>query len=354
MLARLHVARLALLEALPIRGLQNLVIEYAHPFRGKIVHRLPQANTTCFVAVSHQLIATCTDDDRLTVRVWNIETSQIVRTHTVGQEIYYLVSENGRLAAHSLGQVHVWDDCASDQAPVIINTGDTSFAMVALSKSKWLAFRARSIDFSIWDTKTCTRTCDVHSDDITDMLFLEDGTFATASETTVFLWDPETGALINKLEGHSDLVSKLCLLPNGLLAVGCNDRSVRVWDPSTGSLLQELEPESARPDNSKPVWQLLALPQGKIAMSVCHEGLIVWDVPSGKVVREMARSALQRPFWVLLDDGDLLECSSLEVVVWDVSRNLQALVVKEGVIYGQVVCGNRLVTDSIYCLTVWE
>jgi WD40 repeat protein len=352
MLARLHVARIALLDLLPIRGLQDLVITYAHPFKGKIVHRLAEKNTDCLVSVSHQLIATCSRDDLQTVRVLNIDAYEVVREHKVFAEVSRLVSTNGRLAACSADHVHVWDDCASDLAPSIINTGCTRLETIVLSDTKWLAVQLRSDDLRIWDTTTCTRTCKVHTDNIAEMLFLHNGMLATMSGTIVRLWDPTTGRVIRKLVEHPHQLSKLCSMPNGLLATACYDKSVRLWDPSTGACVREFKLESAKTDLSKPILQLFAMPQDRIAMSMYHEGLIVWDVPSGKVVREMPRAT--HVFWGLLDDGDLIEWSSFRVVVWDVSRGLQGAVVEDGPMYVQVVCGNRLVTDSISHLTVWE
>ena len=51
-----------------------------------------------------------------------------------------------------------------------------------------------------------------------------------AGDKTVILWDPETGKMINKLEGHSRFVTSCAFSSdNRLLATGSNDKSIIVW-----------------------------------------------------------------------------------------------------------------------------
>ena len=61
---------------------------------------------------------------------------------------------------------------------------------------------------------------------------LPDGRLASGSgDNTIRLWDVKTGAESARLEGHSGLVRALCLLPDGRLASGSDyDNTIRLWD----------------------------------------------------------------------------------------------------------------------------
>ena len=42
------------------------------------------------------------------------------------------------------------------------------------------------------------------------------------------IWDVTTGECLKTLAGHTDWVKTLCILPNGLLASGSDDKTIKV------------------------------------------------------------------------------------------------------------------------------
>ena len=60
---------------------------------------------------------------------------------------------------------------------------------------------------------------------------LPDGRLASGSaDNTIRLWDVKTGEETARLEGHGGWVNALAVLPDGRLASGSDDSTIRLWD----------------------------------------------------------------------------------------------------------------------------
>ena len=69
-----------------------------------------------------------------------------------------------------------------------------------------------------------------------------DGRLASgADDRTIKIWDPASGQLKATLKGHSGVVWALAVLPDGRLASGADDLTIKLWDPASR------EPKSSQP-----------------------------------------------------------------------------------------------------------
>lgn len=81
-----------------------------------------------------------------------------------------------------------------------------------------------------WKGDKETRQYKGHLDVVRKLLLLPNGTFASCSnDSTIIIWDLESGNILHRLQGHTSFIYDLGSLPNGDLVSCSEDRSVRVW-----------------------------------------------------------------------------------------------------------------------------
>ena len=89
-----------------------------------------------------------------------------------------------------------------------------------------------------------------------------------------------------RLEGHTDWVEALALLPDGRLASGSEDKTIRLWDVKTGAETARLEGHTAEvnpllfPRGGR-VTALALLPDGRLASGSEDQTIRLWDVKTG-------------------------------------------------------------------------
>ena len=90
----------------------------------------------------------------------------------------------------------------------------------------------------------CLRTLEGHSSFVSAVTFSPNGHFiaSASSDSTVQIWETQTGALRSALEGHSKAVRAVAFSPDSqLIASASHDKTVRLWDAQTGSVRSALE-----------------------------------------------------------------------------------------------------------------
>lgn len=138
------------------------------------------------------------------------------------------------------------------------------------------------------------------------------------------------GNLLQTLEGHEENVRSLAFSPNGLIASGSKDGTVKIWDTRSGSCLHTLT------DHEGGVSLVTILTGGQRVMSVSHPGteavqVCTWDI-RGKFLRKAELKEKMRAVAVSADGQRVAisRPSRATVTVWDALGNCLQTIVTDG------------------------
>ena len=160
-----------------------------------------------------------------------------------------------------------------------------------------------------------------HTGGVKSLVLLPDGRLASGShDTTVRLWDLVHGAETSRLEGHTSDVTALAMLPDGRLASGSSDNTVRLWDLSTGT-------EAGRLDgHSKGITSLALLPDGRLASGSHDHTIRLWNLISGAESARLEGHTNGVTALAPLPDGRLASSSYDNTVrLWDIARGAKSI-----------------------------
>jgi WD40 repeat protein/DNA-binding SARP family transcriptional activator len=128
-----------------------------------------------------------------------------------------------------------------------------------------------------------------HTGWVNSVVFSLDGKtiLSGSGDSTLILWDADTGGVIRRYEGHTGGVNSIAFSPEspegtgGQTALsGSDDGTLILWDVNTGNVIRRFEGPIDR------VTHVAFSPDGQTALSGSGAGaLILWDVATGKEIR---------------------------------------------------------------------
>lgn len=173
-------------------------------------------------------------------------------------------------------------------------------------------------------------TLEGHEGPVTRALYTNDGNqVLTASlDSTVKLWDAESGDLVRSYEGSEEGVFDLAISPDGRrFAAASGDGTVRIWSMADGSAPLVLQ------DHTRDVRSVAFHPSGSTLASASFDGSAkVWDTVSGELVATLAGHSAPVYWTAYSPDGTRLitEGADGKVLVWNAETWETELVIPGG------------------------
>ncbi|MFO0825774.1 MAG: serine/threonine-protein kinase [Gemmataceae bacterium] len=131
------------------------------------------------------------------------------------------------------------------------------------------------------------------------------------TDKLIRVWDAATGSPIRKLEGHTQSVRAISLLPDGRRLISAShDKSLKLWDITTGECLNTYP-------GSAPVVAVVALPDGRRFLSSATDGTIcLWDLDAKEPLKKYGQAPLPVYGLAVTRDGRRAVAG-----LWDARRN---------------------------------
>jgi hypothetical protein len=175
--------------------------------------------------------------------------------------------------------------------------------------------KLRPLTASLQESSSLIRALEGHNSYVSTLALLPDGRLASGSgDHTIKLWDLASGHCTATLAGHSEWVNPLALLPGGRLASGAGSHTIKLWDLVSGHCTATLM------GHSEWVNPLALLPGGRLASGAGDHTIKLWDLVSGRYTATLAGHNSYVSTLALLPDGRLASGSwDHTIKLWDLA-----------------------------------
>ena len=130
----------------------------------------------------------------------------------------------------------------------------------------------------------------------------------------VQVWNFDNNTLTISMSGHPGSINTLIMLPNGLLATGASDGTVKLWNVNNYTLITTLSPVNV---NITKVYRICWLNNGLLA-AASDNNILLWDISTRTVVKTLANHT-DKVFSVIQLKNGLIASGSADksIKLWD-------------------------------------
>jgi WD40 repeat protein/serine/threonine protein kinase len=284
-----------------------------------------EINSVAFSPDGKHLAAAC---GNRTVKVWDLQTSQVVILHGHTKEVWSVAfspTDGRRLASAGADKkVPVWDLTTQREVfPALPGQEGrregTAYSVAFSPDGRQLAAAGEGGIVWVRDAQSgeLVRELPGHDLKASAVAFSPDGRFlATGSWFgSVWLWDAHTGQCLHELCRKIHPIAVLAFSPDSRsLAVGYYDSFIQVWDTTTGKDLALLPPPALR------IRGLAFTPDGRqLAMACADSTVRLWDLPAQQEVLRLRGHTDLCQCLALSPNGRMFASASVDgtIRLWD-------------------------------------
>ncbi|MEA5566209.1 eIF2A-related protein [Anabaena sp. UHCC 0399] len=235
-----------------------------------------------------KILATASADK--TIKIWHIQTQQLLQTLTGHQDRVTSISfspDNQMIATASADKtIKIWQLLEGQLLSTITGHNDEVTSIDISPDGKLLASGSADNTVKIWQLTDGKLLKDLqgHGLAIASVKFSPDGKIlASASwDNTIKLWQIPDGKLIQTLTGHTDGVTSLSFTPDSqILTSGSADNTIKFWDITNGKLLTTF---SGHPGK---VNSVSFSPDAKVLVSGGEDaGVMLWNLDLDNLMQQ--------------------------------------------------------------------
>ncbi len=305
-----------------LNAIADLKRKYSLEHISPIYNLTEQSGKVSSVAISADgkiLVSSCLDK---TIKVWDLQTGELIRTLTGNTEkvTSVAISPNGQFVASGSydspgSNVKVWNLRTGKLLPIIFGHNNP-VKFVAIDSKGQVVFSG-SNKIKLWNLQTGERLCTLwHSCGVNCAAMSKDGQIIASgqSDGKIRIWHPQSGEPRRTISGHSGEVYAVVITPDEqTLISGGADKAIKLWHLGTGELLGNLE------GHSEAVSSLAISADGKTLVSGSADKTIkVWHLDTGKLRGTLTAHSAAVNSIALSADGKILASGSADktIKVW--------------------------------------
>lgn len=191
-------------------------------------------------------------------------------------------SDNNLLATVSDNSIKIWDfDTGECIDSIIARDENESFLAVRPDFKQAISNPGTYRDDSLYVLNLENKKTLFKIIGCSEASFSQDGIHIATNtrDNAIMIWDSKTGALIHRLEGHTDGIRSIHFDQDGKRIVSAShDNTVSIWDVEKGQVIRTFS------DHNRPVLGASFSPDGKYVLSFSEDATLkIWDAESGNV-----------------------------------------------------------------------
>ncbi|WP_235440921.1 WD40 repeat domain-containing protein, partial [Limnoraphis robusta] len=258
-----------------------------------------------------------------TIKVWNRETGELIRTLTGhGGKVYSVsISNDSKTIVSGSGDntIKVWNLETPDAEPLTLKGHNGQVNSVSISNdSKTIVSGSDDNTIKVWNRETGEEihTLKGHNGQVNSVSISNDSkTIVSGSEDyNIKVWNLQTGAEIRTLTGHQNWVKSVSISNDSKTIVsGSSDFTIKVWNLETGKEISTLKGHKGQ------VWSVSISNDSKTIVSGSEDSTIkVWNLQTGEEIRTL--KGHDNHVWSvsISNDGTIVSCSGDNTIkVWN-------------------------------------
>jgi WD40 repeat protein len=198
---------------------------------------------------------------------------------------------------------------------------DAVKSLIIRSDGKTLVSASADTTIKLWnlDTGQCLNTLTGHNSSIESIAITPDREMlvSASADTTIKLWSLATGKCLNTLDKHTKTIRSIAINPDDRrLVSGSADGTIRFWDLVRGQELNVLEGYTGR--------IMVISPDGKTLVTGGENGSVyLWDLATEKIINALSSPTGIIKSVVISPDGKTLVSghSSGKIKLWVLSQS---------------------------------
>lgn len=239
-------------------------------------------------------------------------------------------------------ELHRVDPLEWTAKPLHILTGHTGYIFSVDIFGKHIVSLATDSTIRIWDIDSGALLNTLQEPSPFDLIATDGKRIALVSkDQAIYILDPTNKTLLKPLHGHNGFANAVAINGNRM-ALASNDKTIRIWDIASGAILHTLQIPTTRVSR-------LAITEKRVISSISPDHtILIWDIDSGVLLHTLRGHTAEILSISIVGNRIVSRSYDHTIRIWDVNSGilLHTLLGHTDSVFSFSILGNRIVSGS--------